>query len=62
MYAMEPQLDWLDSALVTALQIHLEEPKGDILVFLTGREDIESLEELLEEKRKRFPPEADDVR
>ncbi|PRP85344.1 hypothetical protein PROFUN_07052 [Planoprotostelium fungivorum] len=60
-YSAEPQQDWLDAALVTALQIHVEEPPGDILIFLTGREDIESLEELLLEKRKKFTPEMNDI-
>ena len=32
------------------LQIHTEEEKGDILVFMTGQEDIEDLESSLHEK------------
>lgn len=26
----------MDAALITVMQIHLTEPEGDILVFLTG--------------------------
>jgi ATP-dependent RNA helicase DHX8/PRP22 len=31
-------------------QIHLEETPGDILLFLTGQEEIESMERLLKER------------
>ena len=31
----------LESAIRTAVQIHVCEPPGDILVFLTGEEEIE---------------------
>ena len=34
------------------LQLHLDMPPGDILVFLTGQEEIESLSLLLQEKVK----------
>lgn len=55
MYTTQPQADYLDAALVTALQIHLEEPIGDILIFLTGREEIEAMEKLLLEKSLLLP-------
>jgi len=35
-YAPEPQSDYLDAALTTTMQIHMDQPKGDILVFLPG--------------------------
>lgn len=40
MYTREPQSDYLDAALTTVIQIHLEEADGDILVFLTGKLSI----------------------
>ncbi|KAG0221002.1 ATP-dependent RNA helicase DHX8 [Mortierella sp. GBAus27b] len=46
---LEPQADYVDAALVTAFQIHQEEAPGDILIFLTGQEEIENLEKLIEE-------------
>ncbi|RKP34858.1 putative ATP-dependent RNA helicase DHX33-like protein [Dimargaris cristalligena] len=58
---LEPQPDYLDSALVTALQIHTEQGPGDVLVFLTGQEEIENLEKLLLEQRQRLPAEAQDL-
>lgn len=33
-------------------------PEGDILVFLTGQEEIESLQLLLQEKTKLLPKDA----
>lgn len=36
MYRTEPVTDYLDEALITVMQIHLTEPAGDILLFLTG--------------------------
>ncbi|GLT99458.1 hypothetical protein SLE2022_168960 [Rubroshorea leprosula] len=40
-YTKEPESDYLDTALLTVLQIHLNEPEGDILLFLTGQEEID---------------------
>ncbi|GAM25782.1 hypothetical protein SAMD00019534_089570 [Acytostelium subglobosum LB1] len=76
-YSSEVQKDYLDAALVTVLQIHLElqngtdnnamittldgsddDDNGDILVFLTGREEIDNLEKLLLERIPRLPPNA----
>ncbi|DBA69678.1 hypothetical protein WJX79_010671 [Trebouxia sp. C0005] len=47
LYTALPEDSYLDAALTTVLQIHLEEQAGDILVFLTGQEEIESLQQLL---------------
>eukprot|EP00127_Corallochytrium_limacisporum_P006517 Clim_evm48s229 gene=Clim_evmTU48s229 len=40
-FTPEPERDYLDAAIRTAVQIHLCEPEGDILLFLTGEEEIE---------------------
>lgn len=40
-YTPEPEKDYLEAALRTVLQIHLTSPPGDVLVFLTGEEEIE---------------------
>ncbi|KAF0989303.1 hypothetical protein HZS_1471 [Henneguya salminicola] len=47
MYALEPNTDYLDEALITVMQIHVSEPPGDILVFLTGQEEIDTSCEIL---------------
>ncbi|KAJ2422050.1 DEAH-box ATP-dependent RNA helicase prp43, partial [Coemansia sp. RSA 2524] len=46
-YTPEPERDYLEAAIKTALQIHAAEPEGDILVFLTGEEEIEEACRLL---------------
>ncbi|KAH0538319.1 hypothetical protein FGG08_005093 [Glutinoglossum americanum] len=49
-YTPEPVRDFVDASLRTIFQIHYGEPMpGDILVFLTGQDDIEALEKLIEE-------------
>ncbi|GAA6041475.1 hypothetical protein JCM8097_001894 [Rhodosporidiobolus ruineniae] len=40
-YTPEPEPDYLEAAIRTVLMIHQAEPEGDILVFLTGEEEIE---------------------
>lgn len=40
-YTPEPEQDYLEAAIRTVLQIHATEPEGDILLFLTGEEEIE---------------------
>ncbi|PSR94700.1 Pre-mRNA-splicing factor ATP-dependent RNA helicase [Actinidia chinensis var. chinensis] len=40
-YTQEPEKDYLEAAIRTVLQIHMYEARGDILVFLTGEEEIE---------------------
>lgn len=48
--------DYLDAALTTVMQIHLSEPMGDILVFLTGQEEIDTACEILYERMKALGP------
>ncbi|KAI9103830.1 P-loop containing nucleoside triphosphate hydrolase protein [Phlyctochytrium arcticum] len=40
-YTPEPERDYLEAAVRTVLQIHTSEDPGDILLFLTGEEEIE---------------------
>uniref|UniRef100_A0ACD5XRQ4 Uncharacterized protein n=1 Tax=Avena sativa TaxID=4498 RepID=A0ACD5XRQ4_AVESA len=56
LYTYQPESDYLDATLVTIFQIHLEEGPGDILAFLTGQEEIESLERLIQERVHQLPP------
>ena len=56
MYSREPEDDYLDAALTTIMQIHLTEPAGDILVFLTGQEEIDTSCEVLYERMKALGP------
>lgn len=56
MYAKEPVTDYLDESLITVMQIHLTEPPGDILLFLTGQEEIDTAAEILFERMKSLGP------
>ncbi|CAN4088389.1 unnamed protein product [Withania somnifera] len=53
-YTKAPEADYLDAAIVTALQIHVTQPPGDgdILIFLTGQEEIETAEEIIKHRIK----------
>jgi pre-mRNA-splicing factor ATP-dependent RNA helicase DHX16 len=47
-YTKNPEADYVDASVVTVLQIHISQPlDGDILVFLTGQEEIETATEIL---------------
>jgi ATP-dependent RNA helicase DHR2 len=49
-YSPNPVPDFVDAALQTIFQIHHKEPlPGDVLVFLTGQETVETLEALVNE-------------
>ncbi|KAG2430993.1 hypothetical protein HYH02_013525 [Chlamydomonas schloesseri] len=56
LYTKAPEPDYLDAALITVLQIHLSEPEGDLLLFLTGQEEIESACQILYERIKALGP------
>ncbi|KIJ20501.1 hypothetical protein PAXINDRAFT_96688 [Paxillus involutus ATCC 200175] len=51
------QTDYVDSALRTFFQIHIDKPPGDVLIFLPGQEDIESIEKSIRMYAKRLPEE-----
>lgn len=55
MHTTEPQADYVDAAINTILQIHTEEPEGDILCFLTGQEEIEDAKRVLESRKLLLP-------
>lgn len=51
-YSRGPCEDYVDSAVKQVLAIHVSQGPGDILVFMTGQEDIEVTCELVEERLK----------
>uniref|UniRef100_A0AAQ5YG59 Pre-mRNA-splicing factor ATP-dependent RNA helicase DHX16 n=1 Tax=Amphiprion ocellaris TaxID=80972 RepID=A0AAQ5YG59_AMPOC len=53
-YTKAPEADYLEACVVSVLQIHVTQPPGDILVFLTGQEEIEACCELLQERCRRL--------
>jgi len=46
-YTKAPEADYLDAAVVSVLQIHITQPLGDILVFLTGQDEVDAAAETL---------------
>lgn len=48
-YTKQPEANYLHAAITTVFQIHTTQKKGDILVFLTGQDEIEMAAENLEE-------------
>ncbi|XP_075962833.1 pre-mRNA-splicing factor ATP-dependent RNA helicase DHX16 [Anarhichas minor] len=53
-YTKAPEADYLEACVVSVLQIHVTQPIGDVLVFLTGQEEIETCCELLQERCRRL--------
>ncbi|MCJ1411582.1 DEAH-box RNA helicase prp16 [Ptychographa xylographoides] len=51
-FSRSPCDDYVDSAVKQVLAIHVSQPTGDILVFMTGQEDIEVTCELVQERLK----------
>ncbi|KIJ21993.1 hypothetical protein PAXINDRAFT_6118 [Paxillus involutus ATCC 200175] len=61
LYTKEPETDYLDASLITVMQIHLSEPPGDILLFLTGQEEIDTSCEILFERMKALGPKVPEL-
>ncbi len=47
MYTKTPEADYVDACIVTVLQTHLTQGPGDVLVFLTGQDEVETAAEEL---------------
>lgn len=61
LYTREPESDYLEAAHITVMQIHLTEPPGDVLVFLTGQEEIDTSCEVLYERMKSMGPDVPEL-
>ena len=56
-YSKTPHPDYIEATIHTILQIHVSESEGDILVFLTGEQEIEEVCRRVSEKiTKDFAP------
>lgn len=60
-YTAQAQTDYLDAALKTFFVLHLEQPPGDVLIFLTGEEDIENISSSIEFFSKNLRPDKSKV-
>ncbi|EAW06287.1 putative mRNA splicing factor RNA helicase (Cdc28) [Aspergillus clavatus NRRL 1] len=53
-YTSQPEANYLAAAITTVFQIHVTQGAGDILVFLTGQEEIEAAEQSLQETARKL--------
>ena len=58
LYLETPAEDYVERALSTVFDIHSNEPDGDILVFLTGREEIDYATQAVSERSAQLPADA----
>ncbi len=61
LYTKTPETDYLDAALITVMHIHLSEPAGDVLLFLTGQEEIDTSCAILFERMKALGPDVPEL-
>ena len=59
LYAKTPVEDYVEGAVKQALAIHVSYPPGDILVFMTGQEEIEAVAYCLNERLEQLAAEAE---
>ncbi|KAK3181557.1 Cyclin-dependent kinase catalytic subunit [Lecanicillium sp. MT-2017a] len=53
-YTPAPEANYLAAAITTVFQIHTTQGKGDILIFLTGQDEIEAAEQEIAETAKKL--------
>jgi ATP-dependent RNA helicase DDX35 len=58
LYTETPVEDYLEKAVQTVFDVHTKEPNGDILVFLTGREEIDTAVQAISERSAQLHPRA----
>ncbi|KAL9636334.1 MAG: hypothetical protein Q9164_002880 [Protoblastenia rupestris] len=57
----EPAEDYIERAIKTVFDIHASESDGDILVFLTGREEIDTALQLIADRASALHPKAPSI-
>lgn len=61
-YTPEPERDYLEAAYRTVMQIHMCEEEGDILLFLTGEQEIEDACKKVTEESRKLGPEYGEIK
>lgn len=61
-YTLQPERDYVDAAIRSVLSIHKDEGPGDILLFLTGEEEIEEACKRISKEAPALTPDAGDVK
>lgn len=54
LYTKQPEANYIHAAVTTVFQIHTTQGQGDILVFLTGQDEIETVAENLSETARKL--------
>ncbi|EKE37189.1 hypothetical protein ENUP19_0248G0051 [Entamoeba nuttalli] len=60
-YLTEPEPDPLVAAVNRTIQIHTTMPKGDILIFLTGQEEVDECAEAIKERTRGYGTKMDEL-
>ena len=61
LYLEEPAEDYIERAVKTIFDIHANEADGDILLFLTGREEIDTAIEMIADRAASLHPRAPSI-
>jgi len=59
-YTQEPERDYFEAAIRTCCQIHMLEPEGDVLLFLTGAAEIDQAVKRITDEISKMGPETGD--
>lgn len=52
-YSQNPVENYLESSIDTVFNLHKKEPSGDILLFLTGRDEIEKAVQMINNRQRK---------
>ncbi len=61
LFLEEPADDYVERAVKTIFDIHASEPDGDILLFLTGREEIDTALQMITDRAATLHPRAQTI-
>ena len=61
LFLEEPAEDYVERAVKTVFDIHANEPGGDILLFLTGREEIDTALQMIADRAAALHPRAQSI-
>ena len=61
LYLEEPAEDYVARAVKTVFDIHSSEPEGDVLIFLSGREEIDTAIQMISERSASLHPRAPQI-
>jgi len=61
LFLEEPAEDYVERAVKTVFDIHASEPDGDILLFLTGREEIDTALQMIADRTASLHPRAQSI-